>query len=68
MYSLRRGLSALGPSDPVQKDTLRRLSELTKEQLKDCCDRLQKRKPPIGQAWTKSELANLVLIWKGARK
>jgi hypothetical protein len=76
MYSLRRGLSALGPFDPLQKDTLRRVSELSKEQLKACCGDLQKRKPPsgyaggtpLGQAWTETELRKLVLIWKGAHK
>jgi hypothetical protein len=64
MYSLWRGLSALGPSDPLQSDTLRRLSELRNAQIKDCCEKLSKRKPPIGPAWTKEELIKLVEVWK----
>lgn len=68
MYLLRRGLSALEPSDPVQRDTLRRLSELTEMQIKDCCKKLGNRRPHIGPAWTKDELAKLALVWKGVCK
>jgi len=64
MYSLRRGLSALSQSDPLHRDTLRRLSELNKDQLRECCERLQTRKPEIGPAWSKDELTKLLQVWK----
>jgi hypothetical protein len=55
MLSLRGGLTAL-----EKPDTLRRLSELSEEQLRAVMVRLQKFKPHIARAWTPEEIAVLL--------
>lgn len=67
MYSLRRGLLALTSRDPHQEETLRRLTQLTEEQLRDCCVLLKARKPPIGPAWSDGEIETLAQVWRKVR-
>jgi hypothetical protein len=56
MFSLReRGTRAL-----EEPDTRRRLSELSKEQLAEVGDRLQRLKPKIARAWNADEINTLV--------
>jgi hypothetical protein len=57
MYSLRAGVKALG-----RRDTIRRLSELSDEQLRDVAVRLQKFQPHIAPAWTANEIAVLIAV------
>ena len=59
MYGLRDGIEAL----PANPDRLRRLSELSADQLKEVCARLQNFKPTIARPWTADEVAALVRIW-----
>jgi hypothetical protein len=61
MFGLRDGIEAL----PTKPERLRRLSELSAEQLKEVCARLQNFKPTIARSWTADELAALVKIWGG---
>jgi hypothetical protein len=56
MFSLReRGTRAL-----VEPDTQRRLSQLSKDQLAEVGDRLQRLKPKIARAWNADEINTLV--------
>jgi len=57
MYSLRAGVQALG-----QRDTIRRLSELNNDQLRDVAVRLQKFQSHIAPAWTADEVAVLIAV------
>src|SRR5262249_16668218 len=57
MFSLRQGIQALG-----QPDTIRRLSELSDEQLRDVAVRLQRFKPHIAPAWNADEIAVLIAV------
>jgi hypothetical protein len=59
MFGLRDGIEAL----PANPDRLRRLSELSADQLKEVCARLQNFKPTIARPWTADEVAALVRIW-----
>ena len=59
MFGLRDGIEAL----PANPDTLRRLSELSEEQLRVVCERLQNFKPHIAPAWSAEEVRALVDIW-----
>jgi hypothetical protein len=58
MYSLRRGVNEL-----TKPDTQRRLSELSEDQLRAACERLQNFKPEIAPAWTPEEIEALTNIW-----
>ena len=59
MFGLRDGIEAL----PANPDKLRRLSELSADQLREVCARLQNFKPTIARPWTADEVAALVRIW-----
>jgi hypothetical protein len=59
MYSLRRGVDELG-----KPDTLRRLSALDKEQLKNVCRRVRAFKPEIAPAWSADAVDALISAWK----
>jgi hypothetical protein len=59
MFGLRDGIDAL----PTKPERLRRLSELSAEQLKAVCARLQNFKPIIARPWTADEVTALVAIW-----
>ena len=58
MYSLRRGADEL-----TKPDTQRRLSELSEDQLRAVCERVQNFKPEIAPAWTPEEIEALTNIW-----
>jgi hypothetical protein len=60
MFSLRSGLSALS-----KPDTLRRLSQLSDEQLREVAVRLQKYMPHIAPAWTAKDVEILVGVRNG---
>ena len=59
VYGLRDGIDAL----PTKPESLRRLSELSADQLKEVCARLQNFKPTIARPWTADEVDALVSIW-----
>jgi len=59
VYGLRDGIDAL----PTKPERLRRLSELSADQLKEVCARLQNFKPTIARPWTADEVDALVSIW-----
>jgi hypothetical protein len=58
-FELRDGIHVL----PTKRDGLRRLSELSADQLKEVCARLQNFKTAIAPPWTADEVAALVRIW-----
>jgi hypothetical protein len=58
MFSLRSGIKALG-----QPDTIRRLSELSEEQLHEVGARLQRFNPEIAGPWTAEDVQSLVQAW-----
>jgi hypothetical protein len=60
VYSLRRGIAA----ELTKPDTLRRLSELDKGQLKAICRRLQNFKPEIAPPWSPEDVAALIAKWR----
>jgi hypothetical protein len=57
-YSLRNGTEAL-----MAPDTKQRLSELSEDQLREVCARLQNFKPNIAPVWTPEQVEALVIIW-----
>jgi hypothetical protein len=59
MFGLREGIEAL----PTNPERLRRLSELSAEQLCAACGRLQNFKPEIAAAWASEEIEALMNIW-----
>jgi hypothetical protein len=59
VYSLRRGVAELS-----KPETLRRLSALDKEQLKNVCRRAQAFKPEIAAAWSADAVDALISAWK----
>lgn len=59
MFGLRDGIEAL----PARPERLRRISELSAEQIKEVCARLQNFKPTIARPWTADEVTALVRIW-----
>jgi hypothetical protein len=59
VFSLRRGLEEL-----TKPDTLRRLSALDKEQLKNVCRRVRAFKPEIAAAWSADAMDALISAWK----
>jgi hypothetical protein len=58
MYALRRGVDEL-----AKPDTQRRLSELSEDQLRAVCGRLQNLKSEIAVAWAPEEIEALTNIW-----
>jgi len=63
VFGLRDGIEAL----PANPDTLRRLSELSEEQLRAVCERLLNIKSHIAPAWSAEEVRALVDIWSASR-
>jgi hypothetical protein len=59
MFGLRDGIDAL----PIKPERLRRLSELSADQLKEICARLQNFKSTIARPWTADEVNALIAIW-----
>jgi hypothetical protein len=59
MFSLREGIESL----ETNSDSLRRLSELSAEQLRCVCERLQRLKPAIAPAWSSEGVRALIRIW-----
>jgi len=57
MFSLRSGVQALG-----QPDTLRRLCELSDEQLRDVAVRVQRFQPHIAAAWEAEAVEVLIAV------
>jgi hypothetical protein len=55
VFCLRRGVSEL-----TQPDTLRRLSMLDQDQVKDVCRRVQAFKPEIATPWSPEEVTALI--------
>jgi hypothetical protein len=58
MYLLRRGVDEL-----AKPETQRRLYELSEDQLRAVCERLQNFNPKIAAAWTPEEIEALMNIW-----
>jgi hypothetical protein len=59
MLGLREGIESLQSNC----DRLRRLSELSAEQVRFVCERLQRFKPDIAPAWSSEEVRALIRIW-----
>ena len=59
MYSLRRGVGEL-----TKPDTLRRLTAIDRDQLKEVCCRVQNFKPEIAAPWSREEATELVSNWR----
>jgi hypothetical protein len=59
VYSLRRG-----PGELTQPDTLRRLSALDPDQLKDVCRRVQAFESGIAEPWSTDAVAILISAWR----
>lgn len=59
MYSLRAGAQSL-----ARPDVLRRLPELSEEQLSEVVTRVQKFKPEIAPAWKPEDLELLIAARK----
>lgn len=59
MYLLRRRGAAALQEKPVQQ----RLSQLSQQQLREVCGRLQKFKPEIARAWTTGEVDLVTALW-----
>jgi hypothetical protein len=62
MLSLRRGVNELAKSD-----TLRRLSALDGDRLKQVCRRVQEFQPAIAQPWSADEVDALISAWRESR-
>jgi hypothetical protein len=60
-FSLRRGVGEL-----ANADSQRRLSELSEEQTRIVCRRLQSFKPEIATPWPPEEIEALMIIWDEA--
>jgi hypothetical protein len=59
MFSLRRGVNEL-----AQPDTLRRLSALDGDQVKQVCRRVQAFQPEIAEPWSADEVDALISAWR----
>jgi hypothetical protein len=59
IFGLREGIASLATHPERQ----RRLSDLSRKQLSELCDRIQKFMPHIAPAWTPDEVQALVNIW-----
>jgi hypothetical protein len=62
MFSLRRGVNELS-----QPDTLRRLSALDGDQVKQVCRRVQAFQPEIAEPWSTKEVDALISAWRRSR-
>jgi hypothetical protein len=62
MFSLRRGVNEL-----AQPDTLRRLSALDGDQVKQICRRVQTFQPEIAEPWSTDEVDALISAWRRPR-
>jgi hypothetical protein len=62
MFSLRRGVNEL-----TQPDTLRRLSALDGDQVKQVCRRVQAFQPEIAEPWSTKEVDALISAWRRSR-
>jgi hypothetical protein len=62
MFSLRRGVNEL-----AQLDTLRRLSALDGDQVKQVCRRVQAFQAGIAQPWSADEVDALISAWRKSR-
>ena len=62
MFSLRQGVNELS-----QPDTLRRLSALDGDQVKQICRRVQAFQPGIAQPWSIDEVDALISAWRRSR-
>jgi hypothetical protein len=62
MYGLRSGVKELD-----EPDTLRRLCELSDEQLREVVVRLQNFQPHIAPAWSTEDIEVLILVRREAR-
>jgi hypothetical protein len=62
MFSLRRGVNEL-----THPDTLRRLSALDGDQVKQVCRRVQAFQPGIAQSWSADEVDALISAWRKSR-
>jgi hypothetical protein len=62
MFALRRGASEL-----TQSDTLRRLSALDGDQVKQVCRRVQAFQPGIAEPWSADGVDALISAWKKSR-
>jgi hypothetical protein len=62
MFSLRRGVNEL-----AQPDTLRRLSALDGDQVKQVCRRVQTFQPEIAEPWSTNEVGALISAWRRSR-
>jgi hypothetical protein len=60
VFGLREGLAAL----PKNPDRLRWLSELSAEQLKAVCRRVQNFNPEIATPWSSNQVAALITKWR----
>lgn len=59
VFGLREGIAALA----THPDRQRRLSELSRKQLSEVCERTQKFEPHIAAAWRPDAVEALVAIW-----
>lgn len=62
MFSLRRGVNEL-----ARPDTLRRLSALDGDQVKQVCRRVQTFQPEIAEPWSTDEVDALISAWRRSR-
>jgi hypothetical protein len=62
MFSLRRGVNEL-----TQPDTLRRLSALDGDQVKQVCRRVQAFQLEIAEPWSTKEVDALISAWRRSR-
>jgi hypothetical protein len=61
--ALMLGLRERGTKALVGSKVVRRLSELSEEQLHEVCGRLQRLKPEIARAWEPDEITVLLDAW-----
>jgi hypothetical protein len=59
LFSLRRGVNEL-----TQPDTVRRLSALDGDQVKQVCRRVQAFQPEIAQPWSTKQVDALISAWR----
>jgi hypothetical protein len=60
VFGLREGIAALR----AHPDRLRRLSELSAEQIKDVCNRVENFKLEIAPPWSAEDVEALVVLWR----
>jgi hypothetical protein len=62
VFALRSGVSEL-----TKPDTLRRVSALDPDQLKEVCRRVQAFQPAIAEPWSADEVATFKRIWEKSK-